>query len=228
MLKSHTTWTTLQASSRSAYKPGTSEEVVSTETVAFGAGGRGYAEMQLGSVQSLVYVVDGKTATIEDRTKSKYTQFAIPDLAKDLVSGPPAPPEGGAKFIIPHPLARIMAGDAVGYIFSTGLAQAMQGEDVSMTGISQASGRAAVTLEWRLYREGEMQPYELRRFWIDAQTGVVLKAQSFSADTDFTPIIDEFDITSIDYETAIPDSRFVLRLAQDARFVELRDFHTEK
>lgn len=225
MLKSHTTWTSLQASSKTTNAPGSSEEVVSTEQVVFDSDGRGYAEMQFGTVQSLVFVVNGTTASIEDRTRQKYTQLAIPNPMKDLASGPPAPPANGEKFVIPHPLARLIAGDATSYIFSTGLAQAMQGEVVNTTGVSHVAGREAVSLEWKLYREGETNPYELRRLWVDAETGVVLKAQAASAETDFAKITDEFEINYIDYGSVISEDQFVFRPAPDSQFIGLSEFY---
>lgn len=224
MLKSHTTWESLSASSVSTYMPESAEKVVSVNSGMFTNDGRGYVDLQLGSVQSLMYMVDGKTTTIEDRTKKKYTQFPAPEFGNELRSGPPAPPPDSAKFVIPHPLARTIPGDLVFYVFSTGLAQAMHNEDVKILSEEKLLGRTAVALEWKLYREKE--PYEIRKFWVDSETGIVLKAQSLNAETDFKQVVDEFEIVSIDFVATIPASKFVFTPDAGVRFTELVNFYT--
>lgn len=94
----------------------------------------------------------------------------LPDL-EGLVFVPPPP---GSDTIFPHPLAGTLGTRLGDYIFSTPLAQ--RGGIYRSVGESEWAGRPALVLEYSREPGGPV----IDRFWVDAQTGVILRALNFS------------------------------------------------
>ena len=123
----------------------------------------------------------------------------LPDLS-NIEFIPPIPP---TDTIYPHPLGSSMGSTLNDYIFSTVLVQ--RGGEYRLVGVENFAGREALLLEY--YRP----PSEavIDRMWVDAATGVVLRAINFGKPGG-GQINSEYYVTAIQFEPEFPEGTFTL------------------
>jgi hypothetical protein len=112
--------------------------------------------------------------------------------------------------IYPHPLDQEMDNRFGELIFPAGLAQ--RGGVYAAEGEETVAGRAAIYAAWSW--ENQMR----ERLWIDAQTGVILRADSYGKETNGGGPVSTVVVNDIRYDAALPDALFALQLEERPRF----------
>ncbi len=128
--------------------------------------------------------------------------FSIRPKCLSVDTGIPVqPPES----FIPNPL--------VDNLYPIGLA-ARPGE-YRPIGTDVIANRPVYMLEWI----PEFASQRLNRFWIDAQTGVILRLEAYTK-PDGRYLTQEIEITSILYDVEIPESLFTLDFTLPSNFAQ--------
>ncbi len=110
------------------------------------------------------------------------------------------PPNYPSDTVFLHPLAGFLGSPISDLIFPAGLAQ--RGGIYNKTGEEMIAGREADIVEWR--REPDRL---IDRFWVDSQTGVILRQQNYGKESSETPMID-FQVNQITFDIEIPVDTF--------------------
>jgi len=119
-------------------------------------------------------ISDGKTILENDETRSE-----MPLSASD----PFVPPEAPSDTVYLHPLAGYLGTPISDLIFPVGLAQ--RGGEYRITGQEMIASRQTYVVEW-----GREAGVIIDRFWIDGETGVVLRQQNYGKQESVSPLSD--------------------------------------
>jgi outer membrane lipoprotein-sorting protein len=104
--------------------------------------------------------------------------------------------------VTPYPLAGFLGTPVSDLIFPTGLAQ--RGGEYRLIGKENVANREAYLVEW-----GREPGQLIDRFWVDTQTGVILRHQNYGKQDSVTPVVD-IRMTSIIFDQDLPDNLFRL------------------
>ncbi len=130
----------------------------------------------------------------------------MPDFSSSTFS----PPTGFSDTIYPHPLDGMIGTPFSAMIFPTGLAQ--RAGFYHIVGEENLIGRRAVVTEW-----GREEGVLVDRFWVDAQTGVILRWLNFSKPGG-QAVNSEMYVTSILIDPSLPEQAFSLSNIKPAAF----------
>lgn len=139
---------------------------------------------------------------ISDGTHSRWENDPIQPLPEGI-SDPFNPPAVLSDTIYTHPLAGMLGTPIADLIFPAGLAQ--RGGEYRITGKeTAAAAREAYVVEWG------RDPGELiDRFWVDTQTGIILRHQNYGKENSETPVWDA-SLTHLVLDGPIPPETFNL------------------
>jgi hypothetical protein len=130
----------------------------------------------------------------------------MPDFSQAVFT----PPVAFSDTIYTYPLDGMIGTPFTAMVFPNGLAQ--RPGFYNIVGEEMSVGRPAVILEWS--REEEVV---IDRFWIDAQTGVILRWLNFSKPGG-QAINSEMSVTSILIDPNLPEQAFRLGIALPTRY----------
>jgi hypothetical protein len=122
-----------------------------------------------------------------------------------------APPSPGSDTIYPHPLAGQLSSRLGDYIFSTPFAQ--RGGAYRLVGSASHAGRDVLVLEY--YRDNN--ELVIDRFWVDAATGVILRAINFTK-AGGGAMNSQIEATAVLFDLPLDDSLFTLGAPLPAEF----------
>jgi hypothetical protein len=111
------------------------------------------------------------------------------------------PPEAVTDTIYTHPLDGALGTSLSAALFPTGLAQ--RGGSYDPISVEVIAGRTAVVVDWQLSDQGG----RIDRFWIDANTGIILRWQNFGKGGGEMVTV-EYVINTITYNVSFPDELF--------------------
>lgn len=150
-----------------------------------------------------LYVSDGSAYLIPGMDPQPFPEYILhPPKMPSVDTGMPIqPPES----FIPNPL--------VDNLYPIGLA-GRPGEYLPI-GAAVIANRPAYILEWT----PEFASQRLNRFWIDAQTGIILRLEAYTK-PDGRYLTQEIEVTSILYDVEIPESLFTLDYALPSSFAQ--------
>ncbi len=150
-----------------------------------------------------LYASDGSAYLIPGMDPQPFPEYILhPPKMPSVDTGLPVQP---SESFIPNPL--------VDNLYPIGLA-ARPGE-YRPIGTAVIANRPAYMLEWI----PEFASQRLNRFWIDAQTGVILRLEAYTK-PDGRYLTQEIEITSILYDVEIPESLFTLDYALPSSFAQ--------
>lgn len=112
--------------------------------------------------------------------------------------------------ITPHPLDQEIDSRLSELIFPAALAE--RGGGYSAEGMEVVAGRAALHAAWSL--DNQMHEW----LWIDAQTGVLLRVDSYGKDPTSGGPVSTVIVNEIAYDIPVADALFALTLAERPRF----------
>jgi outer membrane lipoprotein-sorting protein len=197
MLHSHTRWNSLQAGAVVSLFPpaGTNTEAQNT-SVQVWIEQPGKARVIAGSpnqAPSHIFISDGQSTRLNNEPPQP-----LPPAVLETFNAPTELTDS----VTPHSLSGFLGTSVSDLIFPTGLAQ--RGGEYRLLGKESVSGREAYRVEWGR-ESGEL----IDRFWVDAQTGVILRHQSYGKQDSATPVSD-IRLTSVQFDQDIPDDLFRL------------------
>jgi outer membrane lipoprotein-sorting protein len=112
------------------------------------------------------------------------------------------PPNSPSDTVYMHPLAGFLGTPVSDLIFPAGLAQ--RGGQYKQTGQEMVAERQAYVVEW------SREPGKLiDRFWVDAQTGIILRQQNYGKENATSPLSD-FQATYVEINSPITADTFSL------------------
>jgi outer membrane lipoprotein-sorting protein len=197
MLNSHTRWKSLQANAVVSLFPpaGVSAETQNT-SVQVWIEQPGKARVIAGppdQAPTHIFLSDGQNTRNDSDPPSP-----LPPSVLETYN----PPTTLTDTVTPHPLSGYLGTPVSDLIFPSGLAQ--RGGEYRLVGKESAANREAYLVEW------SREPGELiDRFWVDTQTGVILRHQSYGKQDSVTPVSD-IRLTSIQFDQALPADLFRL------------------
>ena len=118
------------------------------------------------------------------------------------INEPFNPPSGLSDTVYTHPLAGMLGTPISDLLFPAGLAQ--RGGEYRLTGKESFASREVYVVEWGREPGGLVE-----RYWVDTQTGIILRHQSYGKQGSQTPETD-MAITFIQIDAAIPADTFDL------------------
>jgi hypothetical protein len=110
------------------------------------------------------------------------------------------PPDYPSDTVYLHPLAGSLGTPASDLVFPAGLAQ--RGGEYNITGLELVAGRQTQVVEW-----GRQPGVLIDRFWVDRQTGVILRQQNYGKDDATSPEID-IQATYVEFDGEIAEESF--------------------
>ncbi len=112
------------------------------------------------------------------------------------------PPNTPSDTVYPYPLSGFLGTSVSDLIFPAALAQ--RGGEYRQTGQESVAGRQAYVVEW------SREPGKIiDRFWVDQQTGVILRQQNYGKQNSLSPVND-FQATYIEIDSDLPADIFSL------------------
>ena len=112
------------------------------------------------------------------------------------------PPNTPSDTVYMHPLAGFLGTPVSDLIFPAGLAQ--RGGEYRQTGQELLADRQVYVVEW------SREPGKLiDRFWVDVQTGIILRQQNYGKENNASPLSD-YQATYVEINTTLPADTFNL------------------
>lgn len=142
-------------------------------------------------------VTDGENLLTYDLTSGEQQINPLPGSARASFN----PPQGYPEVVEPHPLSQILMTPAANALMPSPLAQ--RGGDYRPVELTIIAGRPALVVEWF------NGPQMADRFWVDTQTGILLRWQNFGKGTgsNATPEL-EIELTSVEINPAFAAELF--------------------
>lgn len=142
-------------------------------------------------------VTDGETLLTYNLTSGEQHINLLPGSSRE----PFNPPQDLANVVEPHPLSQILMTAAANALMPSPLAQ--RGGDYRPVELTTIAGRPALVVEWF------NGPQMADRFWVDTQTGILLRWQNFGKGTGSTTTADlEVELTSVEINPAFAAELF--------------------
>lgn len=138
-------------------------------------------------------ISDGKTIV-----DSSGQQQSVPPSVLE----PFNPPNTPSDTVYMHPLVGYLGTPVSDLIFPAGLAQ--RGGEYKQTGQETVAERQAYVVEWSRER-GKL----IDRFWVDKQTGIILRQQNYGKENNTSPVSD-FQATYVEIDSKLPADTFSL------------------
>jgi outer membrane lipoprotein-sorting protein len=197
MIQSHTHWKSLQASAVASLFPpaGTNAEPQNTSVQVWieQPGKARVIDGPTDQAPSHIFVSDGQNVRVDNEAPSP-----LPPSVLETFNAPTELTDT----VTPYPLSGYLGTPVSDLIFPTGLAQ--RGGEYRLLGKESVAGREAYRVEWG--REaGEL----IDRFWVDTQTGVILRHQSYGKQDSATPVSD-IRLTAVQFDLDLPEDLFRL------------------
>jgi hypothetical protein len=197
MLTSHTRWQRLQASAMaSLYPPPGMNAGTQNTTVQVWIEQPGKARVIAGppgQAPDHTFISDGSSLRQDG---------GQPSPLPSGILEPFNPPNTPSDTVYPHPLAGLLGTPVSDLLFPAGLAQ--RGGEYRLVGKESLANREAYLVEWG------RDPGELiDRFWVDTQTGIILRHQSYGKQDSTTPVSD-LQLTALQIDPELPASLFDL------------------
>lgn len=217
MLISHRLWQTLSGKATITLYNGTTEQ---TQVVSFAIAQpeHTWLEVKVNTVPVLLWQQTPEQITWVNATNATYTAWdaeTFVNIFEREMADLPENIEGSqTDTVFRHPIGSRIPSVLGDYLFPTGLAQKSVGE-YTFEGTVEHLGRTTYQIAWYARtNDAILQPFPTMRYWVDKQTGVILKSMIFDSEYP-DQIIEEMTMTEFNL-TPSPDT-----LASIANFVDL-------
>jgi hypothetical protein len=138
---------------------------------------------------------------------------ASPEIFPEYITNPPPAPAVDAEGIPAQPPETFIPNPLLELIYPIGLS-ARPGEYTPI-GAAVIANRPAYILEWT----PAFASQRLNRFWLDAQTGLILRLESYTK-PDGRYLTQEIEVTSIAYDIELPEELFSLDFELPTAFAQ--------
>jgi len=209
MLQSHLTWQTIWVDAEiTDVVPGAEAQKMRTQLWVDRPAARFRAlSGPSGSNPEALQVADGTTQERVDLVRvTVQTQPMSAEAREDWQS-----PPDGTDSIEPHPLDLEIDTRLAEAVFPSALAQ--RRGSYTPTGLENIAGRPAIVVDWFL------DDAVRDRFWIDTQTGLILRWDSFAKDASRqADLVSSLMVTGITYDLPMPEALFSLSVGERPQF----------
>jgi hypothetical protein len=203
MLNSHSTWKTIKGTATiSMINPRDDKQEQFVNIIEANNSDQGKLNVYDQSGQEILFWLANGTKIIEsDENIDNQQTFQQPNGQYFLDLLPNDISSIDNETVIRHPMATIIPSPIGDYIYSTGLAQ--RTGDYDWLGEEKLLNRATWILEYIKQNDtGDTTMHA--RYWVDQNTGIILKAQIFSTEFDtFGKIIESIEFTNIEFDGPI-------------------------
>lgn len=188
MLRSHQTWNTMQVNYFARFRDANTRAVILESNHDFRLTSSGMARAEIGPTPGkpdLVWIKNGEVIWTEDRESGRTSQSPVPAAFLSIDDFGTLVPDN-EPVVVPHPVGLLMPSWLSDYVYPTALAQSMSLEEIAenvvqrakILGSEQVAGRPTVVVQ-RQIQSLDNPPivYKFHRYWVDAERGVVLKAE---------------------------------------------------
>jgi len=224
MLNSHNLWKTIDAKAITIWEPGKNAQTVTTSIQIHQISQARLDMLQVDSSNQLMadisWVSDGSYIYEQDNLLKKYTEQILPPFVNSMDNFGPSTLESGTSIIVRHPMAMIMPSPIADYIYPTGLIQ--RKGTVTLIGTEIVANRDTIIISWNGVDENGF-PTGKAKYWIDAQTGMILKAQVFGGES-WDSISEETTFTEINIDKVISPDSFEFQSEQGYQAVSPLEF----
>lgn len=222
LLNSHSLWKSLRATAITMWLPGTSDTQTVNTTLMVTAGGKANLHtLQRDARGSLMFdttwVSDGQQILKGDGQRQLFMRTLFPRQFAQVENWGPWASSAGQ--LVPHPMALLIPSKLAQYVFPTELAQ--QTGDWVIEGEDTVANRATLIVSVS-YTDNQGQPAGQARYWVDAQTGVILKAQQWVPG--YAGLYQETVVSEIVYDGALSANAFSVEPPGSGRLVSQEEF----
>lgn len=227
MRQSYQNWQTFDGVATTIFRDEqTGKEILSMDRVQVEQFGK--IRVETGSADaspSRIFVSTGTTIFEEDLSRGIYTEYPVPaDLQSLEKWGPPAAPGGTDRFVVPHPMEGLIPSVVGGYIYPIGLGQSMRPEEVTVVGEDTVAARKTVAILWQVQDAGTI--YKKHRYWIDAQTGLILKVELYgNSKSDWDFMAAQTTFVSAQYDQPVKAQTFVFTPAEKVQRIAQEQYY---
>lgn len=212
MLRSHTTWKTCRGEITTQWFNPDGNNQTYSSILEIENPNRAHLEIidQNGSRQ-LQWYGDGREIYEINPRDNTYVAIPQPDPTRILGRLPQSLGDVIKGTIYRHPLAMVIPSPAIDYVFPVGLAQ--RPGEYQLGGEANVSGRKAWIIEYQNQNDSGVITM-MARYWVDQQTGVILRANVFSTNPEgFGRLIEVSTFTGVEFDQSIDAARFTPSLA---------------
>lgn len=231
MNQSHLKWNTLHISYIARFRDPNDQTAFSENRQAFWLTSDGKGRVEIGSLTGapdFIWVNDKSNTWTEDLIEGTYYRMNVPGAVQSM--GPSMAqsiPQTSPDTVVPNPFALMIPSGLNEYIYPTSLAQEMSiitlnekvEQTVEVLGSDTVAGRKVVVIQRKIQSlEDQSTDYKLHRYWVDAETGIMLKVEVVDSKTGLWRQQMEANVVEINPE--IPESRFEFQPDPDSKLVE--------
>ncbi len=213
MLKSHTTWQTLKGTATVEWINAKEDnKEIFTQSIELANPDKAKLVVYDNTGKNiLTWAANGTIIDEVDESTKIMQEYSQQDFSKALELVPLESDMVDKESIVRHPMAMILPSSAADYIYSTGLAQ--RDGTYELIGEEQMIDRRVWILDFS--KQNDQNEITMKaRYWVDQDTGVILKANVFSTDpATYGALIESVSFTNIEFDIHIQESDFTLSQA---------------
>lgn len=208
MLKSHTTWKTMNGLMTTVnFDPNNGSQ--QTYFNSFEISNPDKARLAItgeSNTSILDWFANGSTINNINRENLSYQEVTQQDFAKELTLIPTDIGSIDKEIIYRHPMASIIPSPIGDYIFPTGLAQRQGIYEIS--GEEVIIGRPTWIVDFSKQNDNNEITMKAR-YWVDQSTGVILQAHVFSTNPKtFGDLLESASFQNVEFDQSIQESDF--------------------
>lgn len=184
------------------------------------SGGKGRVEIgSLTGNPDFIWVNDKAITWTEDLVKGTYYSASVPRTIQSMgASRAGSIPQSNQATIVPNPFALMIPSGLNEYIYPSSIAQEMSiinigdkaKQTVEVLGSDTIAGQKVVVIQRKIQGTDEQASiYKLHKYWIDAETGIMLKVEVYDPRTGFW--VQQIEANSVEINVNIPQSTFVFQ-----------------
>jgi hypothetical protein len=218
MLNSHNRWTSLDLDATTVWHTADGDQTVKSSVQIEQFAKVRVKGQQWASDGHLMFdwdwVSDGANMYQQDTLKHTYQVSKFPVPVSSLEAWPKSEPPDDGPAIFRHPIAMLMESQLSDYIYSVGLVQL---GEITLEGEDEIAGRKTVIVLWER-KDAQGNLMNRARYWVDTQTGVVLKALDYAGDG-LAEIAEETVVTRVSLDQPLAPETFSFSPAPDVKQV---------
>jgi outer membrane lipoprotein-sorting protein len=220
LLNSHNTWKTMNGEATTVWHvEGKTQTWISKVKIEQPLNVRLEVSQSVNS-PSILWISGPTGIYIENHSLGVYTEMPLPAFAKNLSLLPSRISDISRGRIYRHPVAMLMPSPIADLIYPTGFAQ--RGGEYNLIGEEEVDGRHTWILDWQ-FKDSSGLITMKARYWIDNQTGLILKAITFGGEK-LDEVFEETMFNKISFDTPLPNSAFSANPSSGLKKVSAEDY----
>lgn len=231
MAQSHLRWNTIHITYFAHFRAPNDQSSSSDNKQEFWLTSDGKGRVEIGSLTGtpdFIWVNDKTNTWTEDLVKGTYYSMNVPRTVQSMgASMAQSIPQTSPDTIVPNPFALMIPSGLNEYIYPASIAQEMSiininekaEQTVEVLGSDTIAGRKVVVIQRKIQSAaGQVTVYKLHRYWVDAETGIMLKVE---VDDPMTGSwVQQIEAALVEINVNIPQSMFGFQPDPDAKMIK--------